>query len=389
MNSDCTRTKLSAARLRKGCPGEDRRDRNLKFSMPKVRSLLLLAIPALLHLCSPLLASPSRLLLREFDRAISRWVVRDSEGIRYLLTARRGPEGRAGFALRISKNTRPRSLEDFLPPADLVPPRSARESMGGAGMALDGAGRLHFVWSTEKGLSGYSLMRLDRLKKRLQAGEELPWVNPADGRRGALILAEADSLVGDVRQAPNGDVWLAWTAGAGDDVSLHLGSTRGGKWESFEVAAGDSHSPPALLIDSGGRFHLAWHNREGRGFYLSKEPADLQETLKGSAAETRTSSSVPAGPWKLWAYRPALVETPAGILAVHESGTAELRSVFPGDENKKTFLSPVRTKDSRGISVTRPGLPSTATASPGFSSSTAPASTCFTPAGWKSSGVRS
>ena len=72
--------------VRKGCPGEDRRDRNLKFSMPKVRSLLLLAIPALLHVCSPLLAGPSRLLLREFDRAISRWVVRDSEGIRYLLT---------------------------------------------------------------------------------------------------------------------------------------------------------------------------------------------------------------------------------------------------------------------------------------------------------------
>ena len=115
MNSDCTRTKLSAALLRKGRPGEDRRDRNLKLSMPKVRSLLLLAIPALLHLCSPLLAGPSRLLLREFDRAISRWVVRDSEGIRYLLTARRGPEGRPGFALRISRNTRPRSLEDFLP----------------------------------------------------------------------------------------------------------------------------------------------------------------------------------------------------------------------------------------------------------------------------------
>ena len=84
--------------VRKGCPGEDRRDRNLKFSMPKVRSLLLLAIPALLHVCSPLLAGPSRLLLREFDRAISRWVVRDSEGIRYLLTPRRGPEGRTGFA---------------------------------------------------------------------------------------------------------------------------------------------------------------------------------------------------------------------------------------------------------------------------------------------------
>ena len=345
MNSDCTRTKLSVALLRKGRPGEDRRDRNLKLSMPKVRSLLLLAIPALLHLCSPLLAGPSRLLLREFDRAISRWVVRDSEGIRYLLTARRGPEGRAGFALRISRNTRPRSLEDFLPPTDLVPPRSARESMGCAGMALDGAGRLHFVWSTEKGLSGYSLMSLDRLKRRLEAGEEPPWVNPADGTPGALILAEADSLVGDVRQAPNGDVWLAWTAGAGDDVSLHLGSTRGGKWESFEVAAGNSHAPPALLIDSVGRLHLAWHNREGRGFYLSKEPSDLQETLKGSAVETRTSSSVPAGPWRLWAYRPALVETPAGILAVHESGTAELRSVFPGGEKKQHF--PLTGEDER------------------------------------------
>ena len=55
--------------------------------------------------------------------------------------------------------------------------------MGSAGMALDGADRLHFVWSTDKGLSGYSLMGLDRLKKRLKAGEELPWVNPADGRR--------------------------------------------------------------------------------------------------------------------------------------------------------------------------------------------------------------
>ena len=256
-------------------------DRNLKFSTPKVRSLLLLAFPALLLVCPPIFAGPSRLLLREFDRAISRWVVRDSEGICYLLTARRGPEGRAGFALRISKSARPRSLVDFLPPADIVPPRSARESMDCAGMALDGAGRLHFVWSTEKGLSGYSLMSLDRLKRRLKAGEEPPWMNPSDGREGALILAESDSLVGDIRQAPNGDVWLAWTAGAGDDVSLHLGSIGGGKWQAFEVAAGDSHAPPALLIDGGGRFHLAWHNREGRGFYLSKELQICKKRAKG------------------------------------------------------------------------------------------------------------
>ena len=257
-------------------------DKNLIFSRPKVCCLLLLAFPALLHVCSPLLGGPSRLLLREFDRAISRWVVRDGDGTCYLLTPRRGPEGQAGFALRISKNTRSRSLEDFLPPAELVPPRSARESICCAGMALDGAGRLHFVWSTEEGLSGYGMMSLDRLQRRLKAGEELPWVNPADGRPGALILAEADSLVGDIRQAPNGDVWLAWTAGTGDDASLHLGSISGGKWEAFEVAAGGSHAPPALLIDSGGRFHLAWHNREGRGFYVSKEPSDLQETLEGA-----------------------------------------------------------------------------------------------------------
>ncbi len=320
-------------------------DRNLKFSMPKVCCLLLLTFPALLHVGSPILAGPSRLLLREFDRAISRWVVRDSEGICYLLTARRGSGGRAGFALRISKNTRPRSLEDFLPPTDLVPPRSARESIGLAGMALDGAGRLHFVWSTEKGLSGYSVMSLGRLKRSLKAGEDLPWVNPADGRRGALILAKTGSLVGDIRQAPNGDVWLVWTTGAGDDVSVQLGSIRGGKWESFEVAAGDSHAPPALLIDSGGRFHLAWHNREGRGFYLSKDPSELQETPEGTALETRASSSVPAGPWKLWAYRPALVETAGGILAVLETGTADLRFVFPGDEKTKSF--PLTGEDER------------------------------------------
>src|SRR3989442_5452259 len=89
-----------------------------------------------------LCATPNEALRREFDRAISKWVARDSRGLYYLLIPRRNPEGKSRFGLAISRGPSPKSLSDFVPPAGIVLPDRPEESILSARMAVGAQDRL-------------------------------------------------------------------------------------------------------------------------------------------------------------------------------------------------------------------------------------------------------
>jgi hypothetical protein len=60
-----------------------------------------------------LAADHNKLLNREFRRAISRHVARDSQGYCYLLVPSPGSEGRQGVTLKVSRKPHPESIADF------------------------------------------------------------------------------------------------------------------------------------------------------------------------------------------------------------------------------------------------------------------------------------
>ena len=101
-------------------------------------------------------ALPRALLRTELEGSIRKWIARDRQGNYVLLSPRHGPGPGNGFSLRMSQGSSPESLRDFGSAYPLEPPLKERGSLISAGITLDHRDRIHLVWSTMTGLTGYA-----------------------------------------------------------------------------------------------------------------------------------------------------------------------------------------------------------------------------------------
>jgi hypothetical protein len=261
-------------------------------------------------------ADHNRLLQREFRRAISRHVAFDSQGHCYLVLPSPASVGGQGFTLKVSQKPHPESISDFpvtvsLPTLQDTP----GASLSSVGLAVDPQDRLHVIYTTERGLTAYSVIETQALRSDKAVAK---WLDPVSGQAGGLIIAKNRSWAGDICRSPDGQVWLTWTTDGGDDseVTVHLGTFRDGAWQSYELGRGNGLYPPAMLFSQDGVFvHVASGDTKGGTHYLKQRVSKLN-----------------TGPWQFqWSHagnRPALAETTGEVLAVHESG----------DSLKYTFL---------------------------------------------------
>ncbi|MGZ0170214.1 MAG: hypothetical protein ACKVHE_11710, partial [Planctomycetales bacterium] len=258
----------------------------------------------------------------------------DSQGYCYLLLPSPGSEGGQGFTLKVSRQPHPESISDF---PVTVPLPALQETPGAplfsAGLAVDPQDRLHVIWTTEQGLTAYSVTETQPLR----SGAEPTWLNPASGNEGELVLAAARSWAGDICRAPDGRVWLTWTTGVvGDsEVTVHLGTLRDGAWQSFELGRGKNFYPPSLLISPDGAFfHVACGDTTGGTHYVRGRVADL-----GTDRQWQFEPSHPGN-------RPALAEMSGRVLAVHESGDS-LKYTFLETDKQARQSHPLTDLDSR------------------------------------------
>ena len=208
-----------------------------------------------------------------------------------------------------------------VPPLPLVPPVGAQDPIFSVGMSFDLRDRLHLVWSTQSGLSGYALLRLPTYA----GGPVLSWHHPQTGAPGALVLAPHSSRVGDIARSPDGSVWFAWIeSGPNHDVSIHLGRVDERGLVSQEMARGHGLFPPSLLLDDQGRFHLAWHDIYEQAFHAS---GLLNQVGTGENPEVRRLQSQ--------SFRPVLAESQGQLLAVYEDTYSHLRTILPEDPTQR------------------------------------------------------
>ena len=149
-------------------------------------------------------ADHNRLLQREFRRAISRHLACDSQGHCYLVAP--ASVGGKGFTLKVSQKPHPESISDF-PLTVPLPTLQDRPgaSLFSAGLAVDLQDRLHVIYTTEQGLTAYSVVKTQALRSG-KAGQQ--WLNPVSGQPGGLVLAKTRSWAGDICRSPNGQIWL-------------------------------------------------------------------------------------------------------------------------------------------------------------------------------------
>ncbi|HAA62697.1 MAG TPA: hypothetical protein DCE39_17365 [Planctomycetaceae bacterium] len=296
------------------------------------------AILFVLSATSGLQADHNKLLQLEFKRGISRHLARDSQGFCYLLLPTPGREDGLGFTLKVSRKPHPESIADFS--TTVMLPTSAFSDAAGtsifsAGLAVDGRDQLHLVCTTERGQTAYSVVDV----KLLRGGRPKPrWLNPANGRKGSLVIAAARSWVGDICSAFDGRVWLTWTTGAteGSQVTVHLGTLCDGTWRSFVLGRGKKLYPPSLLISRDGAvFHVACGDTVGATHYLRGRIADLNTEREWRLERSHSGN------------RPALAELSAErILAAHESGDS-LKYTFLATGEKVRRSHPLTDLDSR------------------------------------------
>ena len=258
---------------------------------------------------------PRGLLRSELEGSIRKWIVRDSKGLVYLLLPPSQPSARSGFSLRVSDGISPRSLDAFRAPLPLVPPVGAQDPVFSVGMSIDHTDRLHLVWSTQSGLSGYVLLRLPDYP----GGPELSWHHPQTESPGALILAPHSSRIGDIAKAPDGNIWFVWTeSGANHETSVHLGHVNERGLVSQEMARGHGLFPPSLLLGDQGRFHLTWHDIYEQAYHVS---GLLNQVGAGKKPDVRKLQSQ--------SFRPVLAETQGQLLAVYEDTYSHLVTIIP------------------------------------------------------------
>ena len=267
-------------------------------------------------------ADHNKLLQLEYKRGISRHIARDSKGFGFLLVPSPGHGTGPKFALKASRKPHPKSVADFslnVPWPKSALRNAADNTIFSAGIAVDARGRLHLVYSSERGRTAYSVLDLSTFRN----GQAKPsWLNPANGREGSLEIAEARSWVGDVCRADDGQVWLAWTneAEQSTDVTVHLGTIRNGAWQSFGLGAGKKLYPPSLLISQDGvLFYVACGDTLGGTHYVQGRVDDLDEKKEWRMHRSHSGN------------RPALAELNSQILAVHESGDSLKYTLLDGE----------------------------------------------------------
>ena len=118
-------------------------------------------------------ALPRALLRSELETSLRKWIVRDRQGNYVLLSPRHGSGTRGGLSLRMSQGSSPESLRDFGPAYALEPPLEERGVLISAGISLDHQDRIHLVWSTVTGLTGYAVVNFPGA-----GGTDLLWRNP-------------------------------------------------------------------------------------------------------------------------------------------------------------------------------------------------------------------
>ena len=268
-------------------------------------------------------ADHNKFLNLEFSKAISKPVACDSQGYGYLLVPSPSSEGGQGVTLKVSQKPHPKSISDFSVTVSLpVLSDTNGLSFFSAGLVVDPQDQLHIIWTTRQGLTAYSAVETQPLRN----GPTKPrWLNPVSQEEGGITLAKAWSWAGDIVRAPDGGVWLTWTTGRASDseVTVHLGTVRDGAWQSVELGRGKGLYPATLLFsEDGDSFHVACGDTKGGTHYLEGRISEL----KNRTWRLQRSHS---------GHRPALTETPRGILAVHESGDT-LKYTFPEREPRRS-----------------------------------------------------
>jgi hypothetical protein len=263
-------------------------------------------------------ADHNKMLQHEYRTGISRHVACDSQGYCYLLLPLGTSEGNSGFVLKVSRKPNPQRISEF-PTTIRVPklrPTTAR--VLSAGLSIDSQDRIHLIWTTENGLTAYSLMETQSLRN---GNGDAKWLHPVSRQKGGLVVAPGQSWSGDICRSSHGGIWLTWTTNVANtsEVIVYLGALREGEWQSFELDRGKKLYPPSMAISQDGTsFHIACGDTTGG-----------THALHGKFSELGTNRQ-----WKLQATypgrRPALVEINNRVLAVHESG----------DSLKYTFLEP-------------------------------------------------
>jgi len=272
-------------------------------------------------------------LRKEFDRAISKWIARDSSGKIYLLARSPDYQGKLIFTLRVAKKKYPSSIKDFSQPLEIFSPSGLikiKDAIFSAGMVIDQQDNLHLVYCTDNGLSGYTFINLKQIKNYRDLKEKSFWLNPRNKKPGVLVLAKSNSKIGDISLAPDGGVWLVWTVTQMEhQVSIYVGRWFNGKFDSFKVTEGYGFSPPSIFISCDHRFHLAWHNIYEDGYYLSGKISDLDKKqiwqVKKLIDRVR---------------RPVMTESKDKILTVYENDWSFLEYIFPEEKiHRRCFLT--------------------------------------------------
>ena len=259
-------------------------------------------------------ALPRALLRQELEGSLRKWIVRDRQGNYLLLSPRIGSETRGGFSLRMSQGSSPESLRDFGPAYALEPPLEERGVLISAGISLDHQDRIHLVWSTVTGLSGYAVVDFPGA-----GGTDLLWQNPQTRSPGALVLAEDYSRIGDIATAADGSVWFTWTESITDrQASIQLGRVHDGGLSSWRIARGDGLFPASLFLDGQERFHLGWHDIYEESYYASGRLDQLDDPKAASVIRL---------PGR--AFQPVLTRTQGKTLAVYEDTYSHLMTVLP------------------------------------------------------------
>ncbi|MFP6763580.1 MAG: hypothetical protein VB858_08180, partial [Planctomycetaceae bacterium] len=279
-------------------------------------------------------AEHNKMLQREYRAGISRHVASDSQGYCYLLVPSSRSEDGRGFTLKASRKPHPQSISDFSINVPLpVLQQASDATVFSAGLVVDSQNRIHLIWTTDEGRTAYSALETESVRN---GKDEANWLNPATGQQGVHLVAPSRSWAGDICRAPNGRVWLTWTTTVADEpeVTVHLGTVREGRWQTFKLGQGRKLYPPSLLLSQDGAFHIVSGDTIGLAYHLTGQVSELASRNDWQLARSHSGN------------RPAIAEFNGQGLAVHESGDS-LKYTFLETDRKPRQSFPLTDLDSR------------------------------------------
>ena len=251
---------------------------------------------------------------------ISRHLARDRSGTCFLLLPTEKRAGKVGLTLQVSRNTNPKSIEDFSGPLRLPKLSDGATSFFSAGIVVDDKDQLHLIWTSDKRTTRYSVTSTKQLG--INQGQ-LRWKNPLTGKNGSLVLAKSRSYAGDICRSPDGRVWLSWLTEGDKGVVAHVGIRTKRGWRATKFAGSVGTYPPTLFFtDNGKRFRVACGHANGFAYYAKGNVSQLG-SKDGRLVQTHSGG------------RPALVETPEGLLAAFGTGLFQIGYAFPDQKSPR------------------------------------------------------